>query len=396
MTLYDHSSEDIITRQEAFEQLVKERLQYAVRIAFINVLEEEVTAFIGAKPYERSQHRRDQRNGHYSRHLDTTVGEIADVPVPRTRGGYHTQLFERYHRRRDELDGAMQDMFIKGVSMAQVGEIIETLTGLHPSASTVSRVFHTLQEEYEQWKARPLAQRYAYAFADGTYFTVIYQSEGCKMPILAVVGIAITGEREVLAFRVGDRENQQAWEDLMEDLKARGVKEIGLWISDGNRAMLNAITKHFPTAQRQRCVLHKMENVLSYVPSKQREQLELELKALFSQESRQQADQAVAAFLEKYQKVYPTAVECLQRDLEACLTFYAFPKTHWKTIRTNNVSERLFGEVKRRSHKMAAAFRNEGSCLLLFYAVIRGLTFHKLTMPPASQAQPDLVLLHST
>lgn len=155
MTLHDHSIEDVITRQEAFEQLVKERLQYAVRIAFISVLEEEVTAFIGAKPYERSQHRRDQRNGHYSRHLDTTVGEIADVLVPRTRGGYHTQLFERYHRRRDELDGAMQDMFIKGVSMAQVGEVIETLTGSHPSASTVSRVFHTLQEEYEQWKARP-------------------------------------------------------------------------------------------------------------------------------------------------------------------------------------------------------------------------------------------------
>lgn len=160
-------------------------------------------------------------------------------------------------------------------------------------------------------KPVPRAQRYAYAFADGTYFTVIYQSEGCKVPILAVVGIAPTGERDVLAFRVGDRENQQAWEDLMEDLKARGVKEIGLWISDGNRGMLHAISKHFPTSQRQRCVMHKMENVLSSVPSKQRDQIEPELKALFSQESRQQADQAVAAFMEKYQKVYPTAVECL-------------------------------------------------------------------------------------
>lgn len=97
----------------------------------------------------------------------------------------------------------------------------------------------------------------------------------------------------------------------MEDLKARGVKEIGLWISDGNRGMLHAISKHFPTSQRQRCVMHKMENVLSSVPSKQRDQIEPELKALFSQESRQQADQAVAAFMEKYQKVYPTAVECL-------------------------------------------------------------------------------------
>ena len=194
------------------------------------------------------------------------------------------------------------------------------------------------------------------------------------MPILAVVGITETGERDVLAFRVGDRENEQAWKDLLDDLKERGVKTIDLWVSDGNQAMLNAITKKFPDSARQRCVVHKMDNVLSYVPTKQQEQLKPELKALFYQKDRQAADQAVAAFVEKYRSVYPTAMECLQRDLEACLTFYAYPKEHWKTIRTNNILERLFGEVKRRSHKMAAAFRNEGSCLLMFYAVIRGLT----------------------
>ena len=167
------------------------------------------------------------------------------------------------------------------------------------------------------------------------------------------------------------------------------MKEIDLWISDGGQAMLNAIGAKFASSRRQRCVMHKMENVLNYVPAKQRDQIEPELKALFYQKGRQEADQAVAAFVEKYQRIYPTAIECLLRDLDACLTFYAFPKEHWKTIRTNNVIERLFGEVKRRSHKMAAAFRNEGSCVLLFYAVIRSLKFNKLTMPQTSQSQPD-------
>ena len=120
------------------------------------------------------------------------------------------------------------------------------------------------------------------------------------------------------------------------------------------------------------------------------------MKALFYQKDRQAADQAVAAFIEKYQKIYPTAIDCLQRDLEACLTFYAYPKEHWKTIRTTNVIERLFGEVKRRSHKMAAAFRTEDSCVLLFYAVIRSLHFKKLTMPAASTKQPDTEILHNT
>src|ERR1051326_3007167 len=129
------------------------------------------------------------------------------------------------------------------------------------------------------------------------------------MPILAVVGISESGERDVLAFRVGDRENEQAWKDLLDDLKGRGVKEIGLWVSDGNQAMLNAITKKFPSSARQRCVVHKMDNVLSYIPSKQQDLINPELRALFYQQDGQAADQAVAAFIDKYRSVYPTAVE---------------------------------------------------------------------------------------
>ena len=124
-----------------------------------------------------------------------------------------------------------------------------------------------------------------------------------------------------------------------------------------------------------------MENVLSYVPNKHRDQVEPELKAIFYQANRTQADQAVAAFCAHYTQTYPSSVACLQCDLDACLTFYTFPQTHWKTIRTTNVIERLFNEVKYRSHKMAAAFRNEGSCLLMFFAVVRSLEFRRISMP---------------
>ena len=159
--------------------------------------------------------------------------------------------------------------------------------------------------------------------------------------------------------------------------------------------MLNAITKKFPASARQRCIVHKMDKVLSYVPTKQQEQLKAELKALFYQKDRQAADQARAAFVEKYQKLYPTAIECLQRESRGLLDLLCVSEgTRGATIRTTNVIERLFGEVKRRSHKMAAAFRNEGSCLLLFYAVIRSLHVHKLTMPAAFTKQPDADILH--
>jgi transposase-like protein len=368
-------------RQDDFQVFVRDTMRDFVRMALTTILEEEVTALIGAAPYEHNPIRRDRRNGTYTRDLDTSVGRIEDLPVPRTRQGHRTQLFEHYQRRQPAVDQSIGEMFIRGVSTHGVGQVLEELTGVQPSPSSVSRVFHKLEDEFDAWKKRTLARHYVYCFADGTYFSVIYQDEGCKMPILAVIGIRPDGTREVLGFSVGDRENQNAWEQLLDDLKGRGVEQIDLWITDGNRAMLNAVDTKFPTAKRQRCVKHKMDNVLSYVPQKQRDQVEPELKAIFYQDSRAQAEQVLAAFCAKYEKIYSTAVECLQRDIEACLTFYDFPRTHWKVIRTTNVIERLFLEVKKRSHKMSAAFRNEDSCLLMFYAVIRSLQFKKVKMP---------------
>jgi len=391
MTPIDDDTRSIDICQDDFQAMLREQVRLAVRCTLVTILNEEVDAFIGAGRYQRTAQRRDQRNGTYPRSLGTSVGQIDDLPVPRTRKGFRTQVFDRYQRRRAELDQAIGEMFIQGVSTSKVGQVMEALTDIRPSPSTVSRVFHTLDGEYTAWKQRPLDDHYLYAFADGTYFTVIYDNEGHKMPILAVASINQQGERQVLGFTVGERENQGAWEELLDDLKRRGLQQVDLWVTDGNQAMLNAIERQFPASKRQRCVKHKMGNVLGYVPTSQRGAVEPELKALFYQDNREKADQAVAAFIEKYTKIYPTAVECLKRDLEACLTFYAFPQAHWKTIRTTNVIERLFGEVKKRSHKMAAAFRNEGSCLLMFYAVIRGLTFKKIPMPAK---EPGCQLLH--
>lgn len=376
--------------QAQLQEMVKERLQMAIKLTLIQVLEEEIEAYIQAAPYQRTAERQDYRNGTYERDLDTSMGHIEDLPVPRTRNGYRTELFERYQRRQEELDEAICKMFVQGISQAQVGNVVEALSGIHPSTSTVSRVFHSLEADFDSWKKRELKSRYWYVFADGTYFKVIYDGEGCKMPILAVIGIDESGKRDVLGFTVGDCENQRAWEDLLDDLKDRGVKTVDLWITDGHKAMLNAIQNKFPDAQRQRCMKHKMENILAYVPKKQQDQVRLELKAIFYQDNRQQADQVADRFIEKYATIYPSAIACLKRDWEACLTFYSFPDEHWKFIRTNNVIERMFGEVKKRSKKMASAFRNENSCLLMFYAVIRSLKLRRISVPALDTGSHNL------
>lgn len=394
MTPTIHHKQISAENQETLRDLLREKLRLAIRYTLIEALEEEVQAYIRAGRYERSDQRQDRRNGTYTRNLVTSMGEVEDLPVPRTRKGFRTQLFERYKRRQAELDKSICNMFVYGISTEKVGQTLETLSGSHPSPSTVSRVFHTLEAEFEEWKKRPLAAHYLYVIADGTYFSVIYDGEGAKIPILAVIGIDETGKRDVLGFCSGDRENQQAWEALLDNLKERGLKQVDLWITDGNKAMMNAIESKFFNARRQRCIRHKMANVLGYVPKEQHDRVEPELRAIFYQENLEKAQQTAAAFLLKYETVYPSACECLRRDLDDCLTFYQFPQPHWRYIRTSNALERLFLEVKKRSHKMAAAFRNESSCLLLFYAVVRSLHLRNISIPASGARSPEILHNH--
>jgi transposase-like protein len=138
--------------QTEFQELVHEKMRQAVRFTLVTVLEAEIEAFIGAAPYQRTSQRRAYRNGSYQRSLTTSVGQIDDLEVPRTREGFQTQLFERYQRRQAELDASICQMFVSGVSTSRVGEVIETLTGTKPSPSTVSRVFHSLEEEFAAWR----------------------------------------------------------------------------------------------------------------------------------------------------------------------------------------------------------------------------------------------------
>ena len=380
MISQEENNETAQVSQVEFGELLAEKMKAAVRLTLMGVLEAELEEYIGAGRYERKASRRDHRIGHRKRDLGTSIGVIEDLRVPRTRQGYQTQVFEKYQRRQAELDQAIGGMFVKGMSTAQVGEVLEKLNDIKPSPSTVSRVFHKLQADYDIWKKRDLASRYVYVFADGTYFSVIYGTEGQKMPILALIGITPEGKREVIAFTTGEHENEAAWSDLLDSIKLRGVKTVDLWITDGGQAMINAIKTQFPSSQRQRCMKHKMENVLSHVPEKQRDAVEKDFKAIFYQPDRAKADQEAMIFRERYRPHFPEAIDCMERDWEACMTFYKFPQAHWVRIRTSNVIERMFLEVKKRSKKMAAAFRNEGSCLLLFFAVVRDIKFQNVNM----------------
>ena len=188
MTPKVHHKQISAENQETVCDLLQEKLKLAARYTLIEALEEEVQAYIQAERYERNAQRQDHRNGSYVRNLGTAMGELEELPVPRTRKGFRTQLFERYKRRQAELDDSICEMFVYGVSTEKVGEVLETLSGSHPSPSTVSRVFHTLEEEFEEWKKRPLQSHYLYVIADGTYFSRDCSNIGKLLPSTRKVG----------------------------------------------------------------------------------------------------------------------------------------------------------------------------------------------------------------
>ena len=166
---------------------------------------------------------------------------------------------------------------------------------------------------------------------------------------------------------------------------------MDLWVTDGNQAMLNALQLKFAASKRQRCIKHKTDNVLGCVPTAQQETVEPELKTIFYQDNREKADQAAAAFIEKYWKVYPKAIECLNQDLEACLPSIARTASALGNDSHDQCDRAALRRGEEPSHKMAAAFRNEDSCLLMCCAAIRGLKFRRGSMPAK---EPGSALLH--
>jgi putative transposase len=353
----------LVPKQEEFVQQVMARVRVVARVFFQQAMEEELTTFLQALPYQRSSGRKGRRNGYYTRDILTGFGPLPALKVPRSRDGqFHSQLCSRCRRRQQKEDQAIAQMFIKGVSTRKVEE--------KPSAATVSRVFHSLREECEAWRRRPLESYYQYLYLDGVYFTIGYEKAFAKEPVLAALGVK----------QDGDKESLQAWKGFLGELKERGLMDAGLFITAGSPAVIGAVEELFPDAKRQRCMVHKLRNIISKVPRALQQAVWAEAKRVFYQEDKERALQEVEAFCLKWREVIPEGVGCLERDLEDCLSYYGFPREHWKYIRTNNCLERFFEEVKRRTQLMGA-FRNEGSCILVFYAVTRAARWRRIPTP---------------
>ena len=359
-----------MTPNERLDQHIKRdvqaRVREGVRAVLEEVLEEEMTEHLKAGYRELTPTRRGERNGHYQRNLLTPAGKIERLEVPRDREGeFVTELFERYKRMTGDVEEAILEMYLSGISVRKIAGVTDALSKVRVGKDAVSRIASRLEEQQIEWRERSLEQRsYPYLYLDATYLKVRWGARVSSMALLACVGVDEEGFREILAVEVAGTEKGAAYASLLRGLVDRGLHGVRLVVSDDHEGIKAAVFGELPGAQWQRCTVHFERNVLAHVPATSMGEVAEDLSAIFKVRRQKTAKALTEEFVELYDGRFPKAVSVFEAGIEDALTYLSYPGSHHARIRTTNMLERLFKEVKRRT-RVVGVFPNETSASTL-------------------------------
>jgi transposase-like protein len=303
--------------------------------------------------------------------LQTKAGEMT-LKVPRLRSlPCETQIIERYKRRESSVEEALIEMYLAGVSVRRVEDITEALWGTRVSPGTVSELNQKIYTQIDAWRNRLIEGEHAYVYLDGIWLKRSWGGEVKNVSVLVAVGVDQDGYREVLGVCEGAKEDKASWLSFLRHLKQRGLKGVKLCIADACLGLVEALGEVYPQASWQRCVVHFYRNVFSVTPSGKVKEVAAMLKAIHAQEDRAAADLKAQQVIEKLETMkLGRAARTVQEGLADTLAYMAFPREHWRRIRTNNPLERLNREVRRRT-RVVGSFPDGRSALMLVAARLR-------------------------
>jgi len=369
--LNDLFSDVNILFTDNLEETISDYVIRGLKRLFEGTMKAEVQGYLKAQRYERTRARVDYRNGYRHRNLVTKFGLLKALKVPRTeKSGYQTKLFRRYRRRWEKVDRFIREIFIGGVSTRAVGWVMRSLLDKEVSASTVSTITKALDHEVSKFHKRSLSDEYVYLFLDGVRQRVVSCGRAVKKLILVAYGIKRDGHREVIDCRVARSESEHDWTVLLNSLYHRGLKGeyLRLVITDGCRGLHAALDMIYPQVERQLCWVHKLRNVANYIPRRYQIDCLKEAKGIYSASGYREAVKRFKLWCRKWRNQTPKAVHCLEKDIENLLVFFKQDKKLWVKLRTTNMIERLFKELRKRTRPMSL-FTNEASCERIVYAL---------------------------
>lgn len=350
----------------------------SIKVFLESALRAECDLHLGFSPYKRGIGKPDSRNGYYERDLETVFGLLEDLRIPRTRNNtFRTRLIAKYQRRQKQVASLIREMFVRGVSTRKIGAVLTPLLGIEPSASTVSSIAKSLDAEVKKYHKRPIGDDFIYLFLDGISMRVKEAPCARRTMVLCAYGITRYGRREMIAFQQVQAESETCCAAFLENLWRRGLTgdKLSLIVTDGSPGIIRAVEMIYPGVARQRCWAHKSRNVADKVRRRNQDECMAGLKNIYTQTNRREAIKAYRVWAARWREEEPSAVECLAKDLEEMLTFYSMPVHHWKKIRTTNIIERLFREVRRRTRPMTC-FANKASCDRVLFAVFKAFNQH--------------------
>lgn len=355
-------------RLEALVAQDRDLLKALVKEALEQVLQAEMTEFLGAGPGERAEGRSGYRAGYYGRGLITRVGKI-ELRVPRDRNGaFSTALFERFQRSEKALVSALAEMYIQGVSTRKVKAITEELCGHSFSASAISAINKGLDETLTKFARRKLTEDYPYLILDARYEKVREGGVIVSQAVLVAIGVDWEGRRQVIAVELAHRESRSSWREFLLALKERGLGGVEFVVSDDHPGLKKAIRETLPAAVWQRCYVHFLRNALDYVPRKVDDDCLMELRWFYDRRDLAEVKRDLTQWIAKWQAKYPKLVDWVENNIDETLSFYRLPLAHHKHMKSSNMLERLNQEIKRRT-LVVRIFPNPESCRRLVRAL---------------------------
>jgi putative transposase len=344
------------------------------RLILQQALEDEVTEFLGRARYERAEETVSHRNGYESRTVKTTSGSV-ELERPRVRDasklGFESRVLGKQVTRTYALESLVIGSFLRGLSTRDVEAVLEdTFEEPIASRSTVSRILEDTRERYRRWCERRLSEHdVVYLFCDAIYLKLHPDDEPAE-GVLVAWGVTLEGRKVLLGLGLGSRESYESWLAFGRDLVARGLRSPALIVADGAPGLWKAIRELWPAADGQRCTVHALRNVTSKLPERHHRELKARWWKVFDEAaSAAEARRGLQAIIADYRSAYPSAMAVIERDLDALVAHLRWPSEHRKRIRTTNLLERTFVEVRRRT-KVIGRFPGETSALSLIWAVL--------------------------
>lgn len=344
------------------------------------ILEAEIEEHLGYEKHSAAGNNSgNSRNGYSPKTIKTKMGKT-ELAIPRDRNGeFEPQIIRKYETTANELEDQVIAMYAKGMSTRDIESHLKDIYGIEASASLISKITDKIFPLVAEWQARPLERVYPIVYLDAIHFKVRKDNRIINKAAYTVLGINISGLKDVLGIWIGESESASFWLGVCNDLKNRGVEDILIACKDGLSGFSEAINTVFPRTDIQLCVIHQIRNSMKYVSYKERKVIMADLKQVYQALTLEEAELAFEIFKEKWDKKYPIISRSWETNWLELTTYFSYPQDIRRLIYTTNVVEAYHRQLRKVTKTKTAYPTDDALRKIIYLATVDAAK--KWTMP---------------